>query len=328
MPKNRPTPSKPRPVRTLFLSDCHLGYKGFDAWAAANFIRSHDARIIYLVGDIVDGWKMEKRWYWNDACTDFIDALVEKKKQGAKIYYLPGNHDEAVRYIPPPLLFLFTKKLGIKVTHMLRHITQDEKEYVVIHGDQFDSWVVSRPSKFLDRIHEWCVDHLGLPPKQEVTIEKGQLKPWSLQKAIKASGKAAQSLLNRFHAAAARKAMHKKADGLIYGHSHIAELSDYNGMTLANCGTWTSESHTAIIEETDGTLRLQKWPKMRKPDDDSAKFRSLQNITAKHDETVEIIKTIHDIWRRDWNLIPSIRKRLGPVLPVKTYPAPAFKAAE
>lgn len=307
MAKNRPTPQQPRRIRSLFLSDLHMGHTGFDARAAADFIRSHEASFVYLVGDIIDGWKMEKRWFWNDACTDVIDALVDKKKQGAKIFYLPGNHDEAVRFIPPPVRFLFGRTMGIKIDNMIRHPAADGRDYIVIHGDQFDSWVVRRPSKFLDRVYEWLVDNVGLPPKQEKTIEQGRLRPWSLEKTIRVSGRAAKTLLNRFHTAAARKAWHKKADGLIYGHSHVAELARHNSLTLANCGTWTGDKHTAVIEALDGALYLEKWPGTRglQGQHPTDRARRLSEITCRHPETREIIKAIHDIWRRDRRFTPS-----------------------
>src|SRR5260370_40523844 len=86
-----------RRFRTLFISDVHLGARGSQADRLLDFLRSHDADTIYLVGDIVDGWALQANWYWPQSHNDFVQKMLRKARKGAKVIYVPGNHDEFLR---------------------------------------------------------------------------------------------------------------------------------------------------------------------------------------------------------------------------------------
>lgn len=303
MIKSHPTPENPRKVRTLFMSDFHMGYKGFDARAATTFLQSHDCRILYLLGDIFDGWKLEKRWYWNQDYTALLDTIIDKKKAGVKIFYTPGNHDEKTRkLIFRPVRFILSRKYGFKIDDRFEHITANGHRYIALHGDQFDGYVVRKTSKFFDRLYGWFSDHAILPPRIEKTIEHGKERPWSLGKAIAQNG---QGILNRFTEAAARSIMDEDVDGLIYGHSHCSEIKLVDDQVLANCGSWTakpkhSRHHTAIVETTYGDLELVKWAMARRAKNDPA-MRSIpiDCVTARHPETTHLIRIVHALWQDD-----------------------------
>src|SRR5580700_7866893 len=119
-------------VRTLFLSDIHLGSKGCQADQLLDFLRYYDANIIYLVGDIVDGWQLKSGWYWPQSHNDVIQKLLRKARQGARLIYIPGNHDEFLRD------YFGTHFGGVVVTEQATHTAADGRRYVVLHGDQFD----------------------------------------------------------------------------------------------------------------------------------------------------------------------------------------------
>src|SRR5215510_13991237 len=84
-------------VRALFLSDVHLGTRGCQADKLLDFLREYDADLIYLVGDIVDGWQLKLGWYWPQAHNDVVQKLLRKARKGARVIYVPGNHDEFMR---------------------------------------------------------------------------------------------------------------------------------------------------------------------------------------------------------------------------------------
>src|SRR3984893_6949099 len=124
--------SPERRFRTLFISDVHLGARGSQAERLLDFLRSHDADTIYLVGDIVDGWALQSSWYWPQSHNDFVQKMLRKARKGAKVVYVPGNHDEFLRN------YYGTHFGGIDVVENTIHVGVDGRRYLVIHGDIFD----------------------------------------------------------------------------------------------------------------------------------------------------------------------------------------------
>lgn len=289
-------------VRTMIMSDFHMGYKGFDAPAAINCLQSHDFRILYLLGDIVDGWKLEKRWYWNQDYTDLIDYLVDLQKDGVKIFITPGNHDEKLRdplaVVARPFIRM---KYHIRIDDHFVHEANDGKRYLMIHGDQFDRRIVRGPSKPLDRLYTYLTENSIIPPRIETTKDNdGFEKRWSLGKAIARNG---QSILNRFTEAAAYRIIKDNYDGIMYGHSHVSMHIRRDGKNIINCGSWTlkkksaNDFHTCVVEHHDGTTELVQWEMMRrKKSHPHTKNIEIDDITARHKETKQIIKMIYDIW--------------------------------
>ena len=252
----------PKHYRSIFLSDFHMGAKSFNAYDLLNFLRKTESDYLYLVGDIIDGWKLYKRWYWPEVYNAIIDELARKKSNGTKIIYLPGNHDEKVRFILPFIRKEFSKRIGVLIKDQVMHKCANGKRMIVLHGDQFDRKIIRGSlSKISDRVYDWFMDVLNAhaPHSAGPHIRiKGKIKRFSLAKALSKHGQWALYLLNNFEAALKRIVHKKNADGLICGHTHLPTLRDIDGITYGNCGYWMRGSKSALVEHANGELELLK----------------------------------------------------------------------
>ena len=135
--------------RTIWLSDIHLGTPGCQAYYLLDFLRTHKADTLYLVGDILDGWQLKKGWYWPQAHNDVVQKVLRAARKGTKVVYIPGNHDEHLRQ------FIGLQLGGISIAEDAIHVTADGRRLWVVHGDLFDS--VIRHARWLahlgDRIY-------------------------------------------------------------------------------------------------------------------------------------------------------------------------------
>gem|GEM_PF-390261 len=298
----QPPQPQVKPVRAVFLSDFHLGYKGTDGRALLNFIESISPEIIYLVGDIVDGWKLSKRWYWPGVYTQIFDALADHKKRGVKIVYLPGNHDEEARRVNRFRRARFAMRAGIRIRNSCIHTMKNGKRLIVLHGDQFDNILIRGGlSRIGDRFYDFISSRLGLGLPTPMVMLAGRLRPYSLAKALmQKSGKAALRLLNNFQRAALRLIKARKVDGLICGHTHVPllRLIKQQQKILGNCGMWMGHTNTALIENTNGELELIRWPDCRDQNDtDTLSISQAQAVRmARHKETALVIRKIAQLW--------------------------------
>ena len=246
------TGSAPRRFRTLFLSDLHLGTRGAQAEALLEFLRVHDADTIYLVGDIVDGWQLRSRWYWPQSHNDVVQKLLRKARKGARVIYVPGNHDEFLRG------FCGTHFGGIEVRRSAVHEAADGRRYLVIHGDEFD--VVIRHARWLAFFGDWAyVTALALGRQISRVRRRLGLTYWSLSAWAKLRVKNAVNFIGRFETTLAADAARRGVDGVICGHIHSAALRDIEGLAYVNTGDWV-ESCTAVVEHDDGRMELIDWP--------------------------------------------------------------------
>ena len=253
--------TKRKYYRSIFLSDLHMGAKSFDAAALLSFLNKVECKYLFLAGDIIDGWKLNKRWYWTKDCSLVIDALIKKREQGTKIIYLPGNHDDEIRNFMPLARNEMARRLGIKIRDKALHTLKDGRKFLILHGDQFDRKVLRGPlSKWGDGFYDWVLDRLGLHNKRPQVLVKGKLKPFSLAKSLNKHGQWALYLLNNFESAAYKMTQKYGAQGLICGHTHIPTIKTIKDITFANAGSWVNHSHTALVETDDGDLRIIDWP--------------------------------------------------------------------
>lgn len=244
--------SDARRYRALFLSDLHLGTKGCQAEALLDFLRHHDADTIYLVGDIVDGWRLRSSWYWPQAHNDVVQKLLRKARKGSRIIYLPGNHDEFLRD------FYGTHFGGIEVCETAIHETAAGKRYLVIHGDVFD--VVVANARWLAYLGDWAYETaLWISRHVNVVRRRLGLTYWSLSAWGKSRVKNAVNYIGRFEETLAAEAEKHGVDGVICGHIHCAALRDIEGFTYINTGDWV-ESCTAVVEHDDGRMEIVRWP--------------------------------------------------------------------
>jgi len=248
---------KSRKVRTLFLSDVHLGMRAIRTHQLIDFLSQHDAETIYLVGDIVDGWRLQKTWRWPPEYNTLVEMLLEKARGGARIVYLPGNHDEFLRE------YLGTYFGEVEFVDRTIHTTVTGKTYLVIHGDQFD--VVVRHAKWLAHVGDWAYN---FALRTNGVINWGRrrlgLGYWSLSAWAKQKVKGAVSVIGRFEEALTLEARETGVDGVICGHIHLADIHDRLGIHYINTGDWV-ESCTAVVEDFEGEFELIHWTKLDIP---------------------------------------------------------------
>ena len=180
-----------RHVRTLFISDVHLGTRGCQADLLLDFLRHYNAETIYLVGDIVDGWRLRRAWYWPQSHNDVAQKLLRKARKGARVVYLPGNHDEFLRD------YLGTHFGGIEVRNTDIHATADGRRLLVIHGDQFD--VVVRHARWLAHFGDWAYSTaLNLNTIMNIARRRLGFSYWSLSAWAKLRVKNAVNFIGAF----------------------------------------------------------------------------------------------------------------------------------
>lgn len=246
--------------RSLFLSDFHIGSKRFDAEALLDFLRHHECEFLYLVGDIIDGWKLQKRWYWHETISAVFDELIRKVHNGTRIIYITGNHDEAVRFLPLYKRLRFSRRLHIQIRNKTVHETLSGQRLLILHGDQFDRKLFSGSlSRVGDQIYDWWLEISGQHKHMNIIID-GKAKPFSMAKFLNTQGQRALNVLNNFESLVVKTALAEKADGIICGHTHIAALKHLHGVLYGNCGSWLRGTHTALAETQDGNITLLEWP--------------------------------------------------------------------
>ena len=246
---------EPRRFRALFLSDFHLGTKGCQAEMLLEFLRAHDADTIYLVGDIVDGWRLKQTWYWPQSHNDVVQKLLRKARKGARIFYVPGNHDEFLRK------YCGSHFGGIEVLESVIHETADGRRFLVIHGDVFD--MVVRHARWLALLGDWAYETaLILNAHLNVLRRRLGLSYWSLSAWAKLRVKNAVNFIGRFEETLSAEARKQRVDGVICGHIHHATMHDMAGVAYVNTGDWV-ESCTAVVENHDGRFELIRWAERR-----------------------------------------------------------------
>ena len=240
-----------RRYRSLFISDVHLGTKGAQADALLEFLKEHDADTIYLIGDIVDGWRLRNGWYWPQSHNDVVQKILRKARKGARVVYIPGNHDEFLRD------FYGTHFGGIEVCETAIHEAADGKRYLVIHGDAFD--IVVRHARWLAFLGDWAYEvALAVSTRINLIRRRLGLTYWSLSAWAKLKVKDAVNFIGRFEETLACEAERQGVDGVICGHIHHATQRDFDGLAYINTGDWV-ESCTAVVEHADGTMEIIRW---------------------------------------------------------------------
>jgi UDP-2,3-diacylglucosamine pyrophosphatase LpxH len=247
--------SAPLRYRTIWISDIHLGTRGCKAALLLDFLQQTQSEYLYLVGDVVDGWQLRKRWYWPPAHNDVVHKILQRARQGAKVYYIPGNHDEAARD------YLDLNFGGVLVTNSIVHTTASGKKLLVLHGDQFDA--VMGYAKWLAKLGDTAYTiALGLNAVFNFVRRKLGFSYWSLSAYLKHKVKNAVSHISDFEEFIAEEGRRAQVDGVICGHIHHAEVRQVGAITYYNDGDWV-ESCTALVEDDAGTLTIINWPKDR-----------------------------------------------------------------
>ena len=249
--KERDKKSKPIHFRTIWISDIHLGTSGCQAKRLLEFLKATESDKLYLVGDIVDGWQLKRRWYWHQTHNDVVQLVMKKAKKGTKVIFVPGNHDESVRQ------FIGLDFGGIKIRDELIHTTANGKRMLVLHGDRFDGVIAC--AKWLAYVGDSLYTMI-LKFNQVFNAWRARagLPYWSLSQYLKLKVKNAVSYITSFEDALAAEARKQGLDGAICGHIHKPEIRDIDGILYCNDGDWV-ESLSALVEDKLGELRLVDW---------------------------------------------------------------------
>ena len=239
--------------RSVFISDLHLGTRGCRSDFLGDFLRRVSCEKLYLVGDIIDGWRLRKSWYWDASHDDVLRMILRHARSGTEVTYIPGNHDEMFR----DWLSLGLEVGGIRLRREAEHVTADNRRLLVMHGDEFDS--VVRYAKFLALLGDGAYS-LALTFNRWFNAVRRRLgyPYWSLSAWLKRQVKEAVKAIDRFEAALAGEAKRRGFDGVVCGHIHHAEMREVNGVLYINDGDWV-ESCTALVEHHDGRLELIDW---------------------------------------------------------------------
>ena len=245
-----------RRYRTIWISDVHLGTKGCNAELLIDFLDHTDSETMYLVGDMIDGWRLKKKFYWPAAHNDVVWRLLKRARRGTRIVYVPGNHDEMFRQ------FTGLSFGGIEIRRAAFHDTADGRRLMVLHGDEFDAVMLS---------HRWlafvgdALYHSMMRLNHWVNAGRRAfgLPYWSLSKLAKHKVKNAVEFIGKFEAVVARAAGERGVDGVVCGHIHTAEMREFahQGRPIAyyNDGDWV-EGCTALVEHFDGRMEILDWP--------------------------------------------------------------------
>jgi UDP-2,3-diacylglucosamine pyrophosphatase LpxH len=239
-------------VRTLFLSDIHLGFKRARTRELLAFLHGVEADTIVLGGDIVDALSLAKRFFWTDEHTQVLRLLLARRRAGVRLVYLPGNHDASVS------VFVEMLQGQIEVHREWVYRTSAGARYLVLHGDQFDEelhcpawlywlgdWLYEGTLLYNHRMND--LRHLfGLPYRPQT--EK-----------LKIAMPTSARFIERFERVAATQAREQGYDGVICGHIHRANLCQIEGTFYANTGDWV-ESCSALVETRAGEMQLLRWP--------------------------------------------------------------------
>jgi UDP-2,3-diacylglucosamine pyrophosphatase LpxH len=239
--------------RSIFISDVHLGTRGCRADFLADFLERVSCEQLYLVGDIIDGWRLRKSWYWDAHHDQVLRLILRHARAGTEVTYIPGNHDEMFRDWLP----LGLEIANIRLRKEAVHVTADHRRLLVIHGDEFDS--VVRYAKFLALLGDGAYTAALVVNRWFNVVRRRLGYPyWSLSVWLKRQVKEAVKAIDRFEGALAGEARRRGLDGVVCGHIHHAEMRDVGGVQYLNDGDWV-ESCTALVEHHDGRLELLDW---------------------------------------------------------------------
>lgn len=241
--------------RSIFISDIHLGSRGCKASLLCDFLKNNHSEQLYLVGDIIDGWRLKDRWYWPQEHSNVVRRILTAAKRGTKVYYIIGNHDEVLRHWSHWVLSLG----NLQITNREDYWGIDGKKYLVVHGDMFDSLMRLSSGRLAmhwgDKLYDLLI---WLNDKWAYIREKLGLSYWSMSQWIKKNTKQALSYIFNYETLITSYCKSKGYDGIICGHIHMAEIKTIDDIVYMNDGDWV-ESCSALVEHWDGRWEIIYW---------------------------------------------------------------------
>lgn len=250
------SPQKKNQYRSIFISDLHLGTRGCQAEKLLDFLRNNSSDKLYLLGDIVDGWRLQKRIYWPQSHSDVIREFLTVARNGNKVYYIVGNHDEFFRK-----WMSFDLRFGrIRIVNQQNYMTLQGKKYLLVHGDMFDN-LMKRDLKWLMHVGDVAYNALiWLNLKLNKVRGILGMDYWSLSKYLKDQTKQAVKFITGFEERLVEYADKRGYDGVICGHIHHATIKKIQNLDYLNTGDFV-ESCTAVVETWQGEFKIIDWSK-------------------------------------------------------------------
>ncbi|UIJ44684.1 UDP-2,3-diacylglucosamine diphosphatase [Sphingomonas cannabina] len=240
-----------RRYRTIWISDVHLGTRGCNADMLIDFLDHVDSDTMYLVGDIIDGWRLKKKFYWPAAHNDIVWRILKRAKRGTRIVYIPGNHDEMFRQ------FTGLHFGGVHIVRQCVHETADGRRLLILHGDEFDAITLSH--RWLAYLGDYAYEFMmALNRWVNAWRRFFNLPYWSLSKHAKHKVKKSVEFISNFEEVVAHAAAQRGVDGVVAGHIHTAETREIAGIAYYNDGDWV-EGCTALVEHFDGRMEILHW---------------------------------------------------------------------
>lgn len=240
--------------KTIFISDVHLGTKDSKANELRDFLKHNSCETLYLVGDIIDGWKIQQnKLKWKDSHTKVVRKILGLSKNKTSVIYVSGNHDEFLRMFVP-----YKVEFGnVKVVNQYTHIGIDGKKYLVVHGDMFDG--ITKLAPWISFLGDHAYDIvLDLNTKFNWLRHKFGFGYWSLSKYLKHKVKKSIDFIFKFEENIVSYCKKRNFDGVICGHIHHAEIKEIDGSIYMNSGDWV-ESCSALVEHYDGRWEIVHW---------------------------------------------------------------------
>ncbi|WP_235584672.1 UDP-2,3-diacylglucosamine diphosphatase [Thiomicrospira sp. WB1] len=268
--------------RSIFISDVHLGSKGAKAEFLADFLKYHQCDKLFLVGDIIDGWRLKKRIFWPQTHTNVIRRILTKAKRGTEVVFVTGNHDDFLRR------YSGIDFGNIQLTDEAEHETLNGDRLLVVHGDKYDS--VIQTQKWLAVVGDWGYETLVVLNRYFNRLrQKFGMGYWSLSAYVKQKVKSAVSFITAYEEAVVKDCREQGYDGVVCGHIHHPEIRKIDEIDYYNCGDWV-ESCTAMVETASGELKLLKWVDIQHAQNkqnaaDGAAAAPAANQEALHDPT-------------------------------------------
>jgi UDP-2,3-diacylglucosamine pyrophosphatase LpxH len=267
--------------KSIFISDVHLGTRDCKANQLNNFLKHNTCETLYLVGDIIDAWKIQQnKWRWRQSHTNVVRRVLGHAKRGTRVVYVAGNHDEFLR---PMIPYGFNFGL-IEIKNQTEHVGVDGRRYLVTHGDLFDGitrlapWLAFLGDKLYDLVLDWNSRFNWIRHKLGFGY-------WSLSKYLKHRVKKAADFMFQFESNLAAYCRKRDFDGVICGHIHHAEIKEIDGVVYMNDGDWV-ESMTALVEHHDGRWEIVTWTKEHDDvDADTGGGKPLKSPRSTSDDT-------------------------------------------
>lgn len=237
-----------RDLDILVLSDLHLGTYGCRARELSRYLRTVRPRMVILNGDIIDIWQFKKSYFPKS----HMQVLKRLLKLAAKVpvYYITGNHDDALRRYSPAALgnLRLVDRLDLEI---------DGQRYWFFHGDIFDASM--QHAKWLAKLGGFGYDLLirinTLVNWMLVRMGKQRM---SFSKRIKQSVKRAVAYIGDFEETAAAVAIHDGVDHVVCGHIHQPQLrritTPKGSVNYMNSGDWIE--HMSALEYANGRWQL------------------------------------------------------------------------